>query len=597
MNQSLIQFIWIVLALGLPASTTALAFKVTSDARSALGVCVLTVVVEVIFGFVNKVWLKLEPKWVERTADWLDAKVLSLFSGYRGHYLEYITYQHRAFDVKGLTTQGVYTLELEHVFVQLGIAAAPVDQVPADPLKLIPEELRTGSRSIWEYLKSPHLSTQNFAIIGPPGSGKTTLLKHMALTLASPSHRRQVGAPDRLPILLFLRDQASAIKANPDISLPQMIRDQFAKWGAPLAPADWLEAQLEQGRCLVMLDGLDEVADLETRQRVATWVENRMTAYGKNRFIISSRPHGYRTNPLAGVTVLQVHPFSFAQVRQFVENWYLANEIMASQRDDPGVRATAHQGSEDLLKRIQSTSALSALAVNPLLLTMIATVHRYRSSLPGRRVELYAEICEVFLGKRKEAIGLVSDLTPKQKQRILQPLAYYMMCHDHREIKKADVLDVIAIPLLSVKPDASGEDFLKMIENTSGLLIERESDVYGFAHKTYQEYLASVHILEERTLDTLLSHVAHDWWHETIRLYCAQADASPVIMACLDNPSVMPLRLAIECMDEAREVKLEVRQRYQQVIEHGAEDPDPERRRAIAEALLASRLGSADATH
>jgi predicted NACHT family NTPase len=212
-------------------------------------------------------------------------------------------------------------------------------------------------------------------------------------------------------------------------------------------------------------------------------------------------------------------------------------------------------------------------------------------------VELYAEICEVFLGKRKEAVGLVSDLAPKQKQRVLQPLAYHMMCHNQREITGTEALGVISMPLLSVKPDASAEDFLKMIENTSGLLLERESGSYGFAHKTFQEYLASVHVLEEQALEPLISHVEHDWWHETIRLYCAQIDASPIIAACLDNRSAIALTLAIECIGEAREVNPAVRQRYQEVIEYGVEDPDPQRRRVIAEALLASRLGSADAAH
>ena len=47
---------------------------------------------------------------------------------------------------------------------------------------------------------------------------------------------------------------------------------------------------------------------------------------------------------------------------------------------------------------------------------MIATVHRYRASLPGKRVALYAEICEVFLGKRQEARGIAQELSAAQKQ-------------------------------------------------------------------------------------------------------------------------------------------------------------------------------------
>ena len=113
----------------------------------------------------------------------------------------------------------------------------------------------------------------------------------------------------------------------------------------------------------------------------------------------------------------------------------------------------------------------SSRAVNPLLLTMIATVHRYRSSLPGRRVELYAEICEVFLGKRQQAKGLELELTPAQKQRVLQPLAWFMMTRELREIERDQAETVLAEPLQLVSPNHHPADFVPMIERSSGLLL------------------------------------------------------------------------------------------------------------------------------
>ena len=46
------------------------------------------------------------------------------------------------------------------------------------------------------------------------------------------------------------------------------------------------------------------------------------------------------------------------------------------------------------------------LAINPLMLTVIALVHRDRVQLPERRAELYAEAVEVLLGKWDEARGV-----------------------------------------------------------------------------------------------------------------------------------------------------------------------------------------------
>src|SRR5207302_10868704 len=97
-----------------------------------------------------------------------------------------------------------------------------------------------------------------------------------------------------------------------------------------------------------------------------------------------------------------VQSFTLEQVTRFLHAWYLANEIKRAVRDDPGVRMKAEEGAEDLLKRLHSTSALFALSVNPLLLTMIATVHLYYGTLPGARITLYKAICEVFLSRRAE---------------------------------------------------------------------------------------------------------------------------------------------------------------------------------------------------
>jgi hypothetical protein len=340
-----------------------------------------------------------------------------------------------------------------------------------------------------------------------------------------------------------------------------------------------------------MVDGLDEVADQNARRSVADWVETQTIQYGKNRFLITSRPHGYRTNPIPGVTVVGVRPMSTKQIVHFIGGWYLANEIMSFQKDDSGVRMSAHEGAEDLISRLKRSPALWQLAANPLLLTMIATVHRYRSSLPGRRVELYGEICEVFLGKRQEAKGLELDLVPAQKLEVLQPLAYWMMLNQRRDISLEDALKVIETPL-SMVGRSNGERFLESIENDSGLLLQREAGLYSFVHLTFQEYLAACHIKAHQNENVLNINVGDSWWYETSRLYSALADATGLIIACLEAEpvSVSRLALALECADEARVVHPQVRERLRQMITRALVDPDAERRRVAAEAHLALRL-------
>jgi energy-coupling factor transporter ATP-binding protein EcfA2 len=562
------------------------------------GTIILVLVYEILalfVSFLTEVWQKLKAPWIEAIATKIDRGARSALSHYHHHYCRYFRYEYRDLDVKGITTQGVYTLDLEDVFVELRVDPKAPHETSADPLHMptppsqVPAELRSGSHTIWEYLVTPYLHDQQFVVLGPPGSGKTTLLKYLGLALI---HRKRPRVGQhfwrKLPVLLFLREHSKAIVDKAEYPLADAIRESANRWKYPM-PAGWIEHRLARGQCLILLDGLDEVADVAQRQQTVTWVERQMRNYGNNRFVLTSRPFGYRENPLANVTILEVQPLTFQQTTQFVIRWYRANEIKSAVRDDAGVHMKAEQGARDLLRRLQETPDLFDLMVNPLLLTMIATIHRYRGTLPGARVELYKEICEVFLGKRQMARGIAQDLRAEQRQLVLQPLAYEMMLRGVRTLDAQQAEQLIAVPLQQVSTTPP-HDFLESIQNTSGLLLEREHGVYSFAHKTFQEYLAAVHINKHGLLPVLMSRVQEEWWHETIRLYCAQADATPFIEACLKSPSTEALILALECEREALSLQTAVQRQVEQVITQGIEGTDSERRRITAEALLARRL-------
>jgi len=173
-------------------------------------------------------------------------------------------------DVRGLSTQGIYTLGLDQVFVELNIEPKAIHEASSDPLQ-VPQELLAGSHPIWDYLASVPLSNQHLVIVDPPGSGKTTLLKHITLCLLARrkgQHGYRLKIPHKLPIVLFLRDHAEKIGGEQSCSLVDALHDHLKQWDQPLPPPGWVNG----GRCLVMLDGLDEVADLQVRQEVVNWV-------------------------------------------------------------------------------------------------------------------------------------------------------------------------------------------------------------------------------------------------------------------------------------------------------------------------------------
>ncbi len=521
---------------------------------------------------VKDIWGVLKPGVVNASADWVKVMVLNAFSRFRRHYNRQIIYEHRVFNVRGLRTKGSY-VELEQVFVELNIAHSNLQQISTNPLlfKNISE-----SQPIWQFLRQfKKKEAVALAILGPPGCGKTTLMQHLALTFAA-NRQRRYRLRAYIPMLLFLREHATAI-VEKSLSLPDLAQQHFSdqtRYPELKPPPQWFLRQLRKGECLVLLDGLDEVVEASQRQKIAKWVDQQIRNYPRCHFILTARPQGYQSASLSQAHVFEVMSFGPQKVKQFIRNWYLANKLIAAGKDDRGVQQDANREAEDLLHRLQDTPRLEDLTVNPLLLTMIANVHNFRGELPEERIELYDEICNVLLGYWQQAKGKKvkegdpKDLTFKQKRVILQPLAEAMMNQKVSEIATQEAQKII-MPYLN-QVDATQEhidNFLKNIQQTTnGLLIEKETGVWSFAHLTFQEYLCATHWRDTGKVSAWdglqwQQFIEDGWWHETVRLYAAQSDAKILVEACLQLNSELSLELAANIAEEALQLEASLREK------------------------------------
>ena len=501
------------------------------------------------------------------------------FVGFSRRYRRFVAAGLRFTDIKGLATVGPFTPESDEVFIDIGLTRRAPHQVSAGLLGSDPLDV-TERLSLSKLINSGDPVT--VALIGGPGTGKTTLMRQVARQMAQGGHARRT-----VPILLYLRDHASRISASPELTLPEVLRSTLGSMRSQ-EPPGWFEGQLRAGRCVVLLDGLDEVVHAVQGRAVADWIERQIAQYPGNDYVVTSRPLGYRSNPITAANVMQTRGLSEEQVARFIHSWYLAVEKHSTGMDGQEVRLRARSESDDLLRRLRSAPALHDLTVSPLLLTMIANVHRYRGALPGSRTGLYAEICQVMLWRRQEAKNLTAQLPGEKKEAVLRALAYAMMQRRLSDLPREDVLAEIGPALPRLGRQVNAEDFLA---DTGGLLVERERGQYCFAHHTFQEYLAAVHIRDKGLVDGLAKTVGDPWWRETTLLYTAQADADPIVTACLDSGTIPALTLAFDCADQDSDLGADLRRQLDELLA-AATDPatNPQRRDLMASVMATRHL-------
>ena len=559
--------------------------KLTEAVISLGATVVYPMLTSLVEGFVRGVKKKADEKgqafgeaFVEFILEDLPQKLWWKLSRFEKRYRQSLIDYHRDLKIEGFKI-GLPVIDLEDVFIPLKL----VSEIPEN----ISQEIITNNQvldqqeqNIWSFLaQSSQISSyRDIAILAPPGYGKTTLLQYITLIYAKKLHSRY-QAPYFIPILLFLRDLRGEILQEQSLNLPELITNTVKNQPAFAElkpPPQWFARQLKQGKCLVMLDGLDEVANEQERIQVSKWINQQMLRYKSAIFLLTSRPYGYDSNLFEKVgIVLEVKSFNLDQIKKFIHQWYQQTEIrFRAGRNDPAVIATAKENAQDLIERIVNSPPLRVLATNPLLVTMIATVHYSGAALPRRRVELYEKICDVLLGGRLTAKKLQTSLTVGQRKSVLQVLALKLMGRETRSFDRAEVVELIDRQLATVDRNLTPELFLAEIKDVCGLLVEKQIGIYEFAHLSFQEYLAAAQVKKIQQENILINNFNNPWWAETIRLYATQGDATSLIEQALNNSDVYSLALAYDCLEEGLEIDPDVRKRLEDILERGLESDD-----------------------
>ncbi|NIM14196.1 MAG: NACHT domain-containing protein [Candidatus Aminicenantes bacterium] len=351
-------------------------------------------------------------------------------------------------------------------------------------------------------------SFHRMVVVGAPGAGKTTLLKHLALKSCKTNIEKQERLTVPVPITLreFIRE---------GMGLRNYIDKVFEKYCFPEAK-DSVEKDLKSGKCMLLLDGFDELATRENQVRVAEEIHRFVEQYQRCRVLVTSRIAGYH-DELTGFTRLELMEFDENQVKQFIHNWF--------GKDEP-------KKAQSMLKAVKGNQNIRNMAKNPLMLAIIAIIYEEDRELPQRRADLYKRAVDVLLRKWDLRKKLKNRFSVEQKEFILRKLAFRCHCRNQRTISEMEILKEISrhSTRLGLKKEET-KSILEEIWQRSYILRQISMDTYDFLHLSFQEYFTALEIKEQEDgVGTIIQHISEPWWEEPIMLFAGiSRDAEPLI--------------------------------------------------------------------
>lgn len=424
---------------------------------------------------------------------------------------------------------------------------------------------------------------RRIVLLGDPGAGKSTVARYLALTLVSDSSGPLQALAGLLPVVVELRRYADADWR--DRSFEDFLAHLHAQEGHAPSPV-LLRQRLRSGRALIVFDGLDELFDSRIRETVTRRITGFTARYPQTRVVVTSRVIGYRRHLLdaAGFRHYMIQSLTDEQIKAFAEQWYAT----AGLSDKDG----AERLQTRLLDAVTRSRPVRELAGNPLLLTILAIIAR-RQRLPRDRAGVYQHAINVLIAHWDEdtkhldlasGIRTIADLDDRDRREMLERLARHMQMGEGgiagNHVLAEDVEKVFTEYLgetLQLKPAPAttvARAMVNQFRERNFILSRYGSEVYGFVHRAFLEYLAASDIVrryEQRELsdEDLLDGVfrlraADPHWHEVLLLIVAQTGerfAERAVDTLLDLPdssqeaaAASPHVLALHALSEVRRV-------------------------------------------
>ncbi|MEU4240437.1 NACHT domain-containing protein [Actinoplanes sp. NPDC026619] len=429
-------------------------------------------------------------------------------------YAEVLTNKLNVLELVGVETQFRPRTELSVAYISLSVTGEGTTRTLSpiwDP-SLIRHARPDGAGA--ERVEQALAKRTRTLIRGDAGAGKSTLLRWLAVTAARQAFTGSLAEWNgRVPFLIKLRSWSAALPR------PEQFLTGVADPITGTMPAGWVHRQLDEGRALLLVDGVDELP-VERRPRVRAWLKELLDTYPSSLVVVTSRPPAapVRWLDAEGFESLTLERLSSADVRALIDQWHRAA------RTSPSLPCPSHELAryeQALLTQLAANRHLYRLAGNPLLAAMLCALNLDREThLPPDRMGIYQAAVDMLLQRRDTERGVPSTMpamTARERLQLLQDLAWRLSLNGKSELTRTDAEDFLTRRLAGMpRVEAPAADVLTHLIERSGILREPAAGRIDFVHRTFQEYLAAREAAEQNMGGMLATQAHLDTWREII---------------------------------------------------------------------------------
>lgn len=340
----------------------------------------------------------------------------------------------------------------------------------------------------WERISSVFEENDVIYVIGGAGYGKSLFLKNLCV---NPSILKTF---DEKPLLIIRGDIKRLIRPDGRFKAMMEFLEECFVHGSlrsldEMYSSDFLKLCLKAGRCLILLDALDEVGNdqrSELHHRIISYFRE---TYPHNKVCITSRERGFI--PKRNITCFHIAPITTSDIEEYVDRFIQLRKFDANEKSR-FVEQASVLISKEFIKGF-------------LTLSLLVAIYKNEQQLPVNKLQLYQKCFEYMATHRERDKSLIRNSVTGEKYdwiillRLMSDATFMELARlgapNNTDIPD-DKIKALILSLYQMKFDSEGEChaatemFLQFCADRTEIFIPSPHSnlEYRFFHRSFYEY-------------------------------------------------------------------------------------------------------------